>query len=619
MPFTVFAAADLYGQKVNLEVDFPAGPPSLGDLRAVLQGVFANEALAIRPPSRPLQAFGIQKIQVFRETAGTWDDVLSAAQVTEFSQLYVFQSDPSFRESQEQIQPARKPSRAATTPAAAPAPVPQPPAAPSSSSVSGPYGAGVAASSARISSVSPPRRGLPSGSLPAAASAIGGGGGGYGSALSVPVRVGAPPSSAVALPPMPRTTVPAAPTQGEKIRFLFDEMDTSGNRVISPSEFQEMLRYLNVDFSNATISDLYRKADVDHDGVLSIKEFTAFFTSYPTLLDALFFRLRDLGELRALQIQLAQEQDALLAARERADRAQAVSSEVQRVLDQQRDALLALEREWEAKIGRDAQARNLLRQAAEDVLAAQAQRAAVQQDVVTLGEREKGQTQAVAASGNDAKELERRLAQQQSVQAQAEEKLRQLQALLADAQRETLRAREEAQVLASECARAREREQQAAMVLLDVQREGQRARELLGASERDLLSKSEIQREAKRVVDDSQADLGALRKRIEEQKREIGICGDRDAESRQLAGDAQLAVVQHERKVVSKDDEIRGFAQQRSQLEEQERPLLEQEVRLREQRESLEEKELRLRRESMSLFDAPGAAQRAAVSPPRYR
>ena len=29
MPFTIFAAADLYGQKVNLELDFPAGAPSL--------------------------------------------------------------------------------------------------------------------------------------------------------------------------------------------------------------------------------------------------------------------------------------------------------------------------------------------------------------------------------------------------------------------------------------------------------------------------------------------------------------------------------------------------------------------------------------------------------------
>lgn len=608
MVFTVYASLDLYGRKENLSLEFPAGRPHLAELRSTIQSVFTNEAMALRPASQPLQNVGISKIQVYRDTSGQWEDVLSAEQVTDYCQLYVFQSDPHFRESQEQILPARRPSRPAAAAAA------NAMAASSSSS-------SAVLHNTSSSNVSPPRRNIDA--LPAYSTPVIGGGSSGAitrSAVAVPVRLGVPSSSAVSLPPMPRNAVPTAPTQGDKIRFLFEEMDTSSNRVVEPSEFQEMLRYLNVDFSNATISDLFRKADADHDGSLSIKEFTNFFSSYPTLLDALFYRLRDLGELRTLQIQLAQEQDQLLAARERAQRAGNVSAQVAQVLEQQREALSMQEREWEAKLSRDAQARNLLRQAAEDVLAAQAQRTAAANDTTSLADKERQQAQYVQNAAADAKEMERRLAQQQSVLAQAEEKQRQLQALLAEAQREALRCREEVQVLANEATRCREREQQVAMGLLDVQRDAQRAKELLGASERDLLSKSEIQREAKRVVDDCQIDLGGLRKRIEEQKREIGICADRDLESKQLASDATHAVSQQERRVVIKDDEIRAFAQQRSLLEEQERPLLEQEVRLREQRESLEEKEIRLRRESNSLFEGgPGAASMRGgnVSPPR--
>jgi hypothetical protein len=640
MPFTVFAAADIYGQKVNLELTFPL-PPTLADLHTLLTQSFSNECVVLRPAGRPLQSFGVERVQSYNEATGAWDEITGSHQIQEFAQLYVLQSDPLHRESQEQIQPARRPSPrvsggagGAVMGSPAPVSVPRGGALPSGVNVSinashhYHHNSSVVGSSApatHLSTLSPPR----SAAAAAAAASVH-----RTAALAATASAAATTTAAalnaiaaanshnniaaiVALPPIPRGAVPAAPSQSDKIRFLLSEMDTNGNGVIEPSEFQELLRYLNVDFSNATISDLFRKADADRDGVLSGREFAAFFSTYVTLLDAMFYRLRDLAELRALQLALAQEHEALTAARDRADRASAVSAEMARALDQQRAHLVVLEQQFEAVLARDAQARNALRQAAEDVLAAQSQRVACQQELHVQTERESAQAQAAAMAQQDAAEADRRAVQHQALLQAAEDKVRQLQALLLEAQRDAARLSDETRVMRDDAVRMRDREAAAQAHLQSAQRDTSRARETLAIAERELIARSDVQRDAKRGVDDAQAEVAQIRRAIDDQKRDTALAQDRDAEAKQLATDSAAAAIAQERRVMARDAEIRAFAQQRRQLEDQERPLLEQEVRLREQRDSLEEKEIRHRRETTSLFDTTLGTRGPIGSPAR--
>ena len=98
-------------------------------------------------------------------------------------------------------------------------------------------------------------------------------------------RVGAPPP-----------TLSDNATHDEKVRAVFEEVDVNNNHSVEPEEFRRAFRAHAFDFSAATVADLFAKADTNQDGLLSLPEFQRFCEMYPTLLDSLYFRIRDYWE-----------------------------------------------------------------------------------------------------------------------------------------------------------------------------------------------------------------------------------------------------------------------------------------------------------------------------------
>lgn len=605
MPFHLNVAADLYGVKVNLELEFPQFP-TVADVIATAQAVFSYESSVLRPPHLPLQTFSVSRLQIYRDDEGTWHDVVSPSQFREFGQLYIIQGDPSFQESRQQILPARKPSRPQTTPGIMPS---------SPAGIASPYRGPSSLSGVPTSPVRPPvtvaataTSGASYHSMPRATSPPRSAASHHVSAAAASPSAAAHISAAALQRYAPRETVAAH----EKIRFVFEEMDRNGNRLIEPEEFREMLRGLNIDFSSATVTDLFRKADVDRDGVLSMAEFTQFFSAYTTLLDSLYYRLRDIAEARQLQTELSGERGNLDSCLERRARSIQMIQESSAIVDQQAHKLRNTEGDRAIKAARENELRNLMGQCDEDLRLAAAQRTDASNDYELQRQRESQAQNLGLAAQRDSSEAERRVVNDQNQLQAAQEKERQLQALLLEAQREVERQHKLLYDAQLGLAQTRDREKAAFMAIDAAQKDLQRSNDRLSLCEREVILKNERQKELNKVLGEVQLELQRLAQRVDDDRRDLAACEDRDRHNRQLAQDADAAVHLQERTLHEKDQEIILFSQRRAAMELQEKPLLEQEVRLREQRDNLEEKEIRLRREAVNYFDGsravPGSA-----------
>eukprot|EP00760_Papus_ankaliazontas_P035554 PhM_4_TR7890/c0_g1_i1/m.1254 len=90
--FTLLAATDVFGEKMNLELIFPARP-SLQELRQNCESVFGIECNLRRPQGHPKTQFRAVHFQVYDGVMRLWVDLVSCTQLNPWSQVYVFQRE----------------------------------------------------------------------------------------------------------------------------------------------------------------------------------------------------------------------------------------------------------------------------------------------------------------------------------------------------------------------------------------------------------------------------------------------------------------------------------------------------------------------------------------------
>eukprot|EP00754_Rhynchopus_humris_P045255 Rhum_TRINITY_DN4748_c0_g1::Rhum_TRINITY_DN4748_c0_g1_i1::g.15555::m.15555 len=116
--FTLLCCADLYGQKVNLEVPF-ANIPTVQELTRAVETVFEQEATFLRPPGFPLSEVRVSRIQIYDDTYLTWMDLVDSSQLHEYDQLYVFQPQSAWHVDQQKDLPAPRPPHTSPPPGSA--------------------------------------------------------------------------------------------------------------------------------------------------------------------------------------------------------------------------------------------------------------------------------------------------------------------------------------------------------------------------------------------------------------------------------------------------------------------------------------------------------------------
>lgn len=112
--YTLLVCADLYGEKINLELTF-AAMPTIGELQRKVGEVFNFEAQAKRPQGYPNIEFTCARLQIYDDVLLKWADLVTCTQLHEYDQLYAFQpQSPWHIDVQKDLPPPRPPTSTAT-------------------------------------------------------------------------------------------------------------------------------------------------------------------------------------------------------------------------------------------------------------------------------------------------------------------------------------------------------------------------------------------------------------------------------------------------------------------------------------------------------------------------
>jgi hypothetical protein len=115
--YTLLVCADLYGEKMNLELTFPT-MPTLAELQRKITETYNNEASLRRPQGYPAVEFTIARLQIYDDVMLKWADLVAITQLHEYDQLYAFQpQSPWHIDVQKDLPPPRPPTQSRGVPA----------------------------------------------------------------------------------------------------------------------------------------------------------------------------------------------------------------------------------------------------------------------------------------------------------------------------------------------------------------------------------------------------------------------------------------------------------------------------------------------------------------------
>eukprot|EP00756_Hemistasia_phaeocysticola_P023605 Hpha_TRINITY_DN15902_c0_g7::TRINITY_DN15902_c0_g7_i1::g.71149::m.71149 len=573
MVFTVLVAADLFGTKTNYELDF-LDPPAMAELRARLESVFGNEAAQRRPPGVPASPFQAHRMQVFDDKVELWVDLVSAGQLHDYCQVYVFQREtPWHKEVQSKIPPPGKPPIQTAVLPAVPSPmvvgpppvVPLPPVLGSPGRVAGsPFRATPALAVGSLP------RGSPYRATPTAAALT----------ADLPNRP----------PPMVRQET----THGDKVRCVYDDLDKARSGAVRAEDFLGAIDRLRIDLAGKA-EQIFDRADVNKDGVLSFGEFERFAEIYPTVLDSLFYRNRDFWIDRRQKDGIESAQSVLANLRDREQQAKQALQEAADATAQQQQQVRIQDAEVEQARAREREA-GLQAEAArgqtEEARQRASQRAAA---VVAVREKERQATQVQSEAQYGLDAAKGRQASATEELGRAQRRLQDLERMLRDQQEEVQKQQELVGAAAGVVTDAELKVGTAQRELETAQGEARREQEQLSDAERETQRASERERELAAGLARAKDDTGRAAAKKDAEERELAARKAKEDARRQTEQEASGAVDKQQQTIAGLEDENKEHNGKRSQTESEEQALIANEVRIRDQRENLEREEAMLR------------------------
>lgn len=607
MVFTVLAAADLYGTKLNYELDFPA-TPSMEELRQRINAIFGAEAGLRRPAGVPPEPFSAHRMQTFDDNVELWVDLVSMGQLQDYSQVYVFQREtPWHKEVQSKIPPPAKPPAsliAAVPPVLPPAPIVVAPGI-SPVPITRPL------MPPPLDPVGSPARAYQLAAASAAAA--------HSAAVTAMVHRSPSPVRAVP-PPVPvyHPAVPLAPTSletthADKVRSVYDDLDPRRTGAVTVDDWCAHFDRLRIEVDGKA-RDLFKKADRNNDDVVSFQEFDAFSHLYPTLLDSLFYRNRDFWLDKRQKDGIEAAQKRLDQLREREVEARANANEASRSSEIQEGKLRTQKEEVERAQEKERQAQSQLEGAQE---ATGHSRKAVSDrsadlDATREAERKIQAAQAEATAAQQQAVARKRI--QEETTAKAQQRLDDIKQLLADQQAEVDRSRK---LEAEHEATLKDAEQRVATEQVELERQQGETRacsERLSDAEKELARAQEHERETGVVQLQARDETARQMVKRDTEERELTACREREEGRRRQEAEAARQVEMQAKVLQGLETENTEHNQKRQKTEEEERELLSSEVSIRAQRDALEEQENNLRSRHTTFHTTTG---RAEQPPPR--
>lgn len=600
--FVLQVAADIFANKTNFELTFNSRP-SLLELTRAIEAAFSNEIAIRRADSIPQHSFHVAKLKGYDEERNKWVDLLSEAQLVDYGQLYAFQPEnPWHKESQKEIPAAVKPPSSAQRYNSN--------TSRTGSTAGGGYQQPTTAAAAQSTSYVPASNAAAY--QPAAYRSTAGG--------SAPSSSSLPQQQMQQQPAIPRVNLNA--TEDEKLRIVFAEFDIKGNRMIDMEDMKQGFRTLGLEFTTATMNDLFSKGDINSDGRISYSEFDRFAKLYPIMMDCLFYRSKAFWDEENHNRELLTEKEAVRQAQDRAVQAQQQVQAAAKGIDDATDATMAAEGDL-----KDLAAR--LRDAAKEVDGANRDKERLmkekfdrENDVAATKDRDRQARQQFQDAAREAEKQDRRAQQATQEALKADEKVRALQQQLQDAQRQGDRAAQVAKQAVADADAARAREKDTARAAENVARELPKAEEAAKSVDANLGHANDRLRDLDGLAKDLSRDADEAARRRDAGERAAIAARDNEAKAQQEAERARRYAEDREKQARAKEEELLEAQRQRQLITQHERALIEQELRLREQRDSLEEKESKLKNEATSFLgnlrhsmSVPGAGRSYSRDP----
>ena len=563
--FVVQVAADIFSNKTNFELTFNSRP-SLLELTRAVEAAFSNEIAIRRPDSVPQHSFHVAKLKAYDEDRNKWVDLLSEAQLIDYGQLYAFQPEnPWHKESQKEIPAAVKPPSSAQRYSRS-----------TTNSTTGNFQAYVPQSTSASTFSQRPQ------TQPLGASAA------------------AVQAQQQQQPAIPRVNLNA--TEDEKLRIVFAEFDIKGNRMIDMEDMKQGFRTLGLEFTTATMNDLFSKGDLNSDGRISFSEFERFAKLYPIMMDCLFYRSKAFWDEENHNRELQTEKEAVRQAQERVLQAQQQVQLAAKGIDDATEAIMQAEGDLKDLASR-------LRDAAKEVDVANREKERLakekydrENDLASAKDRERQARQAFQDAAREAEKQDRRAQQAAQEALKADEKVRALQQQLLEAQRISDRAAQAAKQTVAEAEASRQREKDAARSAENVARELPKAEDAVKSVDLSLVHAHDRLRDLDSLAKDLSREADEAARRRDAGERASAAARDHEAKALQDAERARRYAEDREKQAKAKDEELLEQQRQRQLITQHERALIEQELRLREQRDSLEEKESKLKNEASNFL-----------------
>eukprot|EP01064_Diplonema_japonicum_P018785 TRINITY_DN27479_c0_g1_i1.p1 TRINITY_DN27479_c0_g1~~TRINITY_DN27479_c0_g1_i1.p1 ORF type:complete len:664 (+),score=189.47 TRINITY_DN27479_c0_g1_i1:43-2034(+) len=580
MPITILCAADLWGSKVNYELQFPTMPTS-ADLQQKVENVFAPEHAARRPADvPPTQGFDIDRMQTFDERAQQWVDLLTPAQLQDYSQVYLFQKENEFhKEVQSKIPPP------------VPAPITRALALASTPKMTSPD------AYSSVTQMAPPPQPPTYATVTQPRTVE------YAATGFTPGLATAPAAAAIE-----GRTIPFV----EKQRMVFDEMDSKKTRVAELEDFRAIFARLRIDYPTVTPQELFAKADANADNLISYDEWKAFTELYPTLLDSLYFRTKDFHTDASQQqsIEISKMRLDELRSKEKEARMASMQSQAESAGQEQKLASQIASAQ-EAQL-REKDAKTVLEAAHDDTERGREELRSriIEQNQQKDKERQK-QVELMESSRN-VEVVQRKLQTQETEQAKAEEVLLEMERRVAEQRREVERNHGAVDKIRGELASAQGAEHLANIVLGEAQKDTQTCNDRVAMAEAEVTARQEREREATACHRESQNDTARQLAKRDMEERELQNLKEKESQKLVLEDEAVRSVEEQEKLTQTMEHENMELNVNRRQVEEEERPLLEQELKLREMRDALEENEARLRTDHRTFHSTHGRGGTAA-------
>lgn len=345
MSYSLHIASDVAQEKVNLEVPF-GHQPGIDELRQVCESLLTQELVA-REGSNAGK-FGVGRMQIYDDDATQWVDLVSTAQIHPFDQLYVFPLDlENICQQRRELPPPRQVQLPRVGRSGSAYAIPEPPHRSASAthqpalrSTSQFSSSGVDAQFASqprdtvtptitSASVYPSNNGqtISSQSQHQQQSRGPNANGG-----SVNTSVVPPPSAQM--------------NREDKIRFVFDRVDSSRRGFVTSRDFGDTLSHFGILFSATVINEMFGSVLDSVDGASQFQrssnggaphwnlvDFTQWTRLFPVTFSVLYQRLFSRERKVELSATKATREDALAALRQRRDAIARQLQEVEQEID----------------------------------------------------------------------------------------------------------------------------------------------------------------------------------------------------------------------------------------------------------------------------------------------